>query len=30
MEAFVLVAVVLLCPIMMGAMMLWMHRRNRR
>ncbi len=30
MEALVLVAIALICPVTMGAMMLWMHRRNRR
>ena len=30
MEALALIAIVLICPITMGAMMLWMHRRNRR
>lgn len=30
MEALVPIALILICPVVMGGMMLWMHRSGRR
>lgn len=30
MEALVPIALILICPVVMGGMMLWMHRSGRK